>query len=131
VKKRIGLVCGIVILIVLVLVGFHYYNIPTVCMFHELTGLYCVGCGLTRATKSLMRLEFYQAFRYNVLMTPLIIPILCLLFVSTIQYIKGVDIDDVLILKVIVKIWPIIVFFILGFMILRNIIPELAPVRIY
>ncbi|QMV42022.1 DUF2752 domain-containing protein [Cohnella cholangitidis] len=37
------------------------------CVFHELTGLYCPGCGITRAALSLLRLDFTQAYRYNAL----------------------------------------------------------------
>ncbi|TMV48208.1 DUF2752 domain-containing protein [Paenibacillus mesophilus] len=35
------------------------------CIFHELTGFYCPGCGITRTALSLLNLDFYQAFRYN------------------------------------------------------------------
>ncbi|MCR8634236.1 DUF2752 domain-containing protein [Paenibacillus sp. N5-1-1-5] len=38
------------------------------CVFHELTGFYCPGCGMTRAVLSLLKLDFYQAFRYNPLL---------------------------------------------------------------
>jgi hypothetical protein len=35
------------------------------CVFHELTGFYCPGCGMTRVALSLLHLDLYQAFRYN------------------------------------------------------------------
>ncbi|WP_246120430.1 DUF2752 domain-containing protein [Cohnella terricola] len=35
------------------------------CIFHEITGLYCPGCGATRAATALLNLDFPQAFRYN------------------------------------------------------------------
>lgn len=38
------------------------------CVFHELTGLYCPGCGITRAAVSLLQLDFAQAFRFNPLL---------------------------------------------------------------
>lgn len=37
------------------------------CYIYILTGLYCPGCGMTRATHSILRLDFYQALRYNIL----------------------------------------------------------------
>jgi hypothetical protein len=40
-------------------------HIGVPCVFHELTGLYCPGCGITRAAASLLSLNFEQAFRYN------------------------------------------------------------------
>ncbi|WP_409346132.1 DUF2752 domain-containing protein [Paenibacillus sp. MBLB4367] len=38
------------------------------CLFHELSGFYCPGCGITRAATSLLRLDFHQAFHYNPLL---------------------------------------------------------------
>lgn len=35
------------------------------CAFHEMTGMYCTGCGGTRMVISIIKLQFYQAFRYN------------------------------------------------------------------
>lgn len=37
------------------------------CLFYKLTGLYCPGCGITRSVVSLLQLDIYQAFRYNML----------------------------------------------------------------
>lgn len=41
------------------------FNISISCIFYELTGLFCPGCGITRMFKSIIKLDFYQAFRYN------------------------------------------------------------------
>jgi hypothetical protein len=38
------------------------------CVFHEVTGLYCPGCGITRAALSLLELDWDQAARYNLLL---------------------------------------------------------------
>lgn len=43
------------------------------CLFYEITGYYCPGCGITRLLFSLLKLDFYQAFRYNSLIFILII----------------------------------------------------------
>ncbi len=56
------------------------------CVFHELTGLYCPGCGITRLLFSLLELNFYQAFRSN--------PLVFILLMLSILY---------LILKLILK----------------------------
>jgi len=45
------------------------------CMFHRMTGWYCAGCGMTRASYCLMHLRFGAAFRYNplgVILLPLV-----------------------------------------------------------
>lgn len=39
------------------------------CTLHSLTGLYCPGCGASRALRALLHLDFYQALRYNALFT--------------------------------------------------------------
>jgi hypothetical protein len=41
----------------------NYYDIS--CVFLELCGIPCPGCGMTRAFLSLLRLDFYSAFKYN------------------------------------------------------------------
>ena len=35
------------------------------CIFYEITGFKCPGCGVTRMIVSISRLEFAAAFRYN------------------------------------------------------------------
>ncbi len=35
------------------------------CVFHQATGLYCPGCGMTRAALALLQGEVPQAFRFN------------------------------------------------------------------
>ena len=37
------------------------------CVFLELFGIPCPGCGMTRALVSLVRLDFYQAAKHNVI----------------------------------------------------------------
>lgn len=39
------------------------FSIP--CLFRKITGYYCPGCGITRLLFSLIKLEIYQAFRFN------------------------------------------------------------------
>jgi len=38
------------------------------CVIREATGLYCPGCGMTRAAISLLEADVHQAFRYNALL---------------------------------------------------------------
>ena len=46
------------------------------CVFHELTGLYCPGCGSTRAIRAALRGRFGEAFGFNPLLLPLGVPAL-------------------------------------------------------
>ena len=52
------------------------YHIAIPCIFHDVTGFYCPGCGITRMLFSLIQLDIYQAFRYN----PFVF-CLCILFI--------------------------------------------------
>lgn len=42
------------------------------CPFRTLTGLWCPGCGLTRATHHLLRGDISQALRYNLFVVPIL-----------------------------------------------------------
>lgn len=37
------------------------------CLFNEVTGYYCPGCGVTRASLALIDGDIYQSFRYNMI----------------------------------------------------------------
>lgn len=64
--KNIAIKIGLLILfIILFLFLFENKGIP--CVFYKITGFYCPGCGITRCIYSLLCLNFYQAFRYNML----------------------------------------------------------------
>lgn len=56
------------------------------CPFHKITGLFCPGCGVTRMILSIVKGDFYQAFRYNPLLFILIPLFLFLVFNSILKY---------------------------------------------
>src|SRR5688572_21194322 len=45
------------------------------CQFHQLTGLHCPGCGMTRALHAALNGHFAQALAYNPL-APLLLPVI-------------------------------------------------------
>ena len=49
------------------------------CVFYQTTGFYCSGCGSSRALRSVLHLDFYQALRYNAIFT-LALPIISAYF---------------------------------------------------
>lgn len=63
--KKIKILIIMIIILVFGLLSMRYFNIGIPCTVYEMTGLYCPGCGMTRATFSLLSLDFYQAIRYN------------------------------------------------------------------
>lgn len=69
---RAAILLGIAVLFLLgagYLYGHNPVEVPFIpCIFYELTGLYCPGCGAGRASYAILHGQFYQAFRYNPLM---------------------------------------------------------------
>ena len=49
------------------------------CMFYQVTGFYCSGCGASRALRSVLHFDFYRALRYNAIFT-LGLPVLAAYF---------------------------------------------------
>lgn len=91
-KIRDIIVLIVIFLIYAVLIIRFDIGIP--CVFYEITGLYCPGCGITRLCLSLFEGDVYQAFRYN----PIIfidLPILFILFVLNIFLKKNKNIKKI------------------------------------
>ena len=47
---------------------FFYFNTTPPCIFYELTGLYCAGCGTGRSLLAILHGNFYAAFRFQPLL---------------------------------------------------------------
>ena len=56
------------------------------CLFKKMFHISCPGCGLTRSFRSILNLDFINAFKYNILGIPLFI--LCIIY--TILLIKDI-----------------------------------------
>lgn len=65
--KKKDLLIIIILLFIYLILG-EYFNIYIPCPIHKLTNFYCPGCGSTRMLKSLLKGNFYQAFRFNPLL---------------------------------------------------------------
>lgn len=79
--KNLILVIMFLLLLVFVYIGDAEKGPILPCIFNKITGLYCPGCGMTRALHSIMHFKLYQALRYNALI--FIIPPLLLLQLLT------------------------------------------------
>ena len=72
-KKRIAYVAAAALIAAAALLYLYFTEegsgagIP--CPIYSLTGLYCPGCGISRALRSIIHLDFYRALRYNAAFT--------------------------------------------------------------
>lgn len=88
------------------------------CVFHELTGLYCSGCGVTRMCLALIELDFKMAFYSNRALF-ICLPIGLILGIQLlVQYVKVGNFK--LSLRQTRGLWAIIIFLVI-FGVLRNI----------
>ena len=100
------------------------------CLVYQFTGLYCSGCGASRALRSVLHLDFYQALRYNAfftLMLPLMGGYFCALMYSYIRFGK-----DMISKKIPMKLVWILIAIAVVFGVIRNIpvFSFLAPVTL-
>lgn len=82
-KEKFGIVRAIIyiisiVLILLVVIG----KIKTSCYFKDNFGIICPACGLTRATISIINLNFYEAMQYNLFYTVVLIPLVLFLVIN-------------------------------------------------
>ncbi len=74
-RKTIVAALGALLLTAAVYLYFHEPGRPgsllPPCLFHEWTGLYCAGCGNTRAAYLLLHGDFAGSLRQNILLLPL------------------------------------------------------------
>lgn len=122
-KKR--LLFLVVIAIILMFIFNVYYfifiknGIVIPCIFHEITGFYCPGCGVTRMFLSLIKFDFYQAFRYNQLIF-ISLPFIIILVVD--KFIKWIiGNPNYLYKKIGNKVWIILLIVTVFFAIIRNV----------
>ena len=61
----------------------------SICLFKNLTGHECYGCGITRAIVSTIQFHFESAFHYNKLII-IVFPLLVFVWIKTVyKYFKG------------------------------------------
>jgi hypothetical protein len=79
--KRIGI---LVFPVVLYLIPVAWFTGPhTICLFKNIFGHECFGCGITRAIISALHFDFTTAFSYNKLVV-VVLPLLVYVWIKTV-----------------------------------------------
>ena len=126
-KKIVIKILIFLIILVLYLVLGSAFNIYIGCPIHDITGFHCPGCGLTRMLLAILKLDFYQAFRYNQLLFILMPFALLLLFENIYSEYKN---KKSIYKKIPNYIWYSLIVILLLYAVLRNIFSFLAPITI-
>ena len=126
--KKLIKIYGLVLIIGLayaLFIMFTGLKIP--CIFNLIFNIYCPGCGISRMCISLLKLDFFAAFKYNMLCFCLLPIGLIYLINKSVIYIKTGEFKEGKITKVVY-----IILFVLSviFCVLRNIngFEFLAPI---
>lgn len=130
-KKRIIKIILIIAISIIGLITYHYlnqyYNFSFPCLFHQITGYYCPGCGITRSLFSLLEGKIYQAFMYNQLVF-ILLPFFIIYFIYN-SYIYIFNKENKLINKIPNYVYIILLIIVISFGIIRNLdfFPYLKP----
>lgn len=79
---------------IVLLAGLLYYaficitGIKIPCLFYEITGLNCPGCGVTRMAVALLRFDIVEAFKYQPVIFCSILPLSICFGVHALRYVK-------------------------------------------
>lgn len=104
-----------------------YFNFSIPCIIHEVTNLYCPGCGITRLLFALLQGHIKEAFMYNQLVFILLPIFLIYYLINSYYYIVGKE--NKLIKKIPNYIYIILLIITISFGIIRNLpaFPFLRP----
>ena len=125
-KERIKKLMILAIIVLLAGIGYillwHITGEGLPCVFHQITGLYCPGCGTGRMMVSVLSMNLYRAFRYNPAAFIALPFITYYLAATGVAYVKGQSKKIGLVEKIII-IFLFILIIVIG--VLRN-IPALS-----
>ena len=116
-KKAIAIwICILVTGMALAMILIHW-DLHLPCIFREITGYMCPGCGVTRMFKSIICLDFTNAFKYNPVVF-LMLPLLVIIFINlTFNYVKK---GSMAVAKPLEKLILIMIIVLVCFGIIRN-----------
>lgn len=95
-RKRVIIVnlCLWVVVFLFIVYVYLYieYGIGIPCLFNEITGMYCPGCGTTRAITAFCMGDYAKAFRYNPILVVWVPYLFCSGIILIQEYIYDKDV---------------------------------------
>lgn len=91
------------------------------CILKKFTSIRCPGCGLTRAFRCILKLDFINAFKYNILSIPIFICILISIISLIYDIISNKNTCINLFNKIASKYYIIIILLLIITMVINNI----------
>lgn len=124
-KKKVSLITAIIIglfcliaLIMVIIFNPEEYNFFPQCIFFQITGFKCAGCGMTRAIHYLLNGDIKKAISYNIM----IIPFFCVISYSLYRYIRYLIKDEEIVNTKLEFILKLFLATLIIFIFVRNII---------
>ena len=123
-KERIKKVLEANLILLLIFVTYYiinkYTGIYIPCMFHEITGYKCPGCGITHLLFDLVNFRFVEAFKDNPLLFIYLPFVIAYYIYMTYLYIYNKK--DKIIVKIPNYVWGILIAITIIYGVVRNII---------
>ena len=91
------------------------------CLFKKIFHISCPGCGLTRSFRSILNLDFINAFKYNILGIPLFVSFIVFSIMLIFDIIKNSNTSIKAIMNVFKNYYLIIIFILIITTIINNI----------
>ena len=122
-KKRLMKVIIRDVLLLLILIGYYFFNkytgIYIPCIFRKITGFKCPGCGITHLVFALLKLDFHGAFISNPLVF-IYLPFIIIYF-TYLDYLYIYEKKDKVLKKIPNIIWIILIIITIIYAVIRNI----------
>ena len=91
------------------------------CLFKKIFHISCPGCGLTRAFRAIINLDFISAFKYNILGIPLFISGILYIVILIYDIITGKNVGNKIMFNIFNKYYIVIVCLLIISMIINNV----------
>lgn len=94
------------------------------CFFHKITGYWCPGCGNTRSVIAFLHLNIILSLRQNATI-PFFALVIFIVYIEALFTVLG---KNKKILPRKLSFWIVVIILFFAYFIIRNFIPEIAPV---